>query len=246
MFAARAGVLDRGPTLQVRLASGALQSVPHEALLSGANLMAIGDGTANTWELFQFQDATLLEEGRWSLSTRLRGQAGSDGIMPAVWPVGSYVVLMNAVPTQIALAAAERRISRHYRIGPAGRSYDDPSYVHEVHAFDGNGLRPFRPAHLRIDQNQSDWSVSWIRRTRIDGDGWDSFEVPLGEDSELYVLRVTIAGEIVREEQLTEPQWTYSATARAGDGVTGSCDISVAQVSARFGPGPFAQVSLAA
>ena len=245
LHAAGPGRLDRGAALQIRLASGGLQSIPDAGFLSGGNLMAIGDGSPGHWELFQFRDASLLEPGRWALSTRLRGQAGSDGIMPDVWPAGSYVVLLDGVPTQIALAAAQRRIARHYRIGPAGRGYDDPSYVHLTEAFDGNGLRPYRPAHLRVRVQAStgDWQISWIRRTRIDGDDWDGFEVPLGEDSELYLLRVQQGEVVLREEQCSAPIWSYSAAQRLSDGIAGAVDIRVAQVSARFGPGPFAAVT---
>ena len=234
------GRIDMGPPLQVRLASGVLQSVPEDAMLSGANLMAIGDGTPGNWELLQFRDAELLSEDRWLLSHRLRGQAGSDGIVPPIWPEGSYVVLMNGAPTQIALAAAQRNIERHYRIGPARRSYDDPTYVHETHAFAGNGLRPYRPCHLRLHEQSGDVSVNWIRRTRVDGDAWDSLDVPLGEETELYILRILQGESLVREVQIPTCEWVYTSSMQASDGVGSSFAVAVAQVSARYGPGPFA------
>ena len=56
---------------------------------------------------------------------------------------------MNGAPKQIELAASERDLARHYRIGPSQRGYDDPSYLHRVEAFAGIGLRPLSPAHLR-------------------------------------------------------------------------------------------------
>ncbi|MFZ7090429.1 baseplate multidomain protein megatron [Primorskyibacter sp. 2E233] len=240
LHAAGAGRIDRGAPLRIRLATGALQSISNEAFLAGANLMAIGDGTPGNWELFQFRDADLVEDDVWALGHRLRGQAGSDGVMPETWPAGSIVVMMDGAPVQIALAAAQRRLERHFRIGPARRPYDDPTYVHEVHAFDGNGLRPYRPAHLRVTEAAGDLSVNWIRRTRIEGDPWDLFEVPLGEESELYVVRVLQSDTVVREEQVTAPEWTYSAGMQNADGLSGLFTIAVAQVSARFGPGPFA------
>ncbi|WGW02522.1 baseplate multidomain protein megatron [Tropicibacter oceani] len=246
LHAAGAGRIDRSAGLRIRLASGSLQSISDEALLAGANLMAIGDGTPGNWELFQFREAELLGQDLWSLSHRLRGQAGSDGIMPETWPVGSIVVLMDGTPVQIALAAAQRRLERHFRIGPARRPYDDPTYVHQVHAFDGNGLRPYRPAHLTVTRSGNDLAVRWIRRTRIDGDSWDLFEVPLGEENETYIVRVLQGDTILREEQTSTPEWTYSAGMQGADGAGGLVTIAVAQVSARFGPGPFATRVLAA
>ncbi len=242
--AAPTGRVDRGEALQVQLRSGALQSVSEEALLGGANVMAIGDGTPDNWELFQFRDAQLLEPGRWLLSHRLRGQAGSDGVMPGAWPAGSWVVLIDGSAQQIALAPAQRRQARHFRIGPARRGYDDPSYVHRLLAFDGNGLRPYRPAHLRAAVlGGTALALSWVRRTRIDGDDWDLPEVPLGEESESYLARVTQGGAVVREQFCTAPSWTYDP---AQDGLTGGYEVQVAQVSARYGPGPLARLALSA
>ena len=244
--AAAPGRIDPGAPLEVRLASGALQSIGEEAFLSGGNLMAIGDGSAGNWELFQFRDATLLSEERWLLSHRLRGQAGSDGGMPDVWPAGSYVVLMNGQPVQIALASAQRRLERHYRVGPAQRPYDDPTYTHRVEAFDGNGLRPYRPAHLSAKITGGDVTARWVRRTRVDGDAWELVEVPLGEDTESYVIRVMQGSTVVREDYASVPEWTYTASAQTVDGITGAYEIAVAQISARYGPGPFARVALGA
>ncbi len=240
---ARSGLIDRGQALEVQLLSGALQSVSDDALLAGANLMAIGDGSPGNWELLQFRDAELLTEDRWLLSHRLRGQAGTDGIAPDFWPQGSLVVLLDGAPAQIALAAAQRRVSRHYRIGPARRSYDDETYTHQMFAFDGIGLRPYSPAHLTATRQGADIDVSWIRRTRIDGDSWESFEVPLGEDAETYLVRVQQGETVVREAQVSSANWSYSASQQATDGVSGQYQITVAQVSARFGPGPFASVT---
>ncbi|MFW2543534.1 baseplate multidomain protein megatron [Primorskyibacter sp. 2E107] len=240
LFAAPVGRLDKGDALRIRLTSGTLQSISDEALLAGGNLIAIGDGSPDKWELLQFRDADLVGENTWELRNRLRGQAGSDGVMPDTWPSGSLVVVMNGLPLQISLAAAQRRLLRHYRVGPARRPYDDPTYVYEAHAFEGNGLRPYRPGHLSLKRVGGDLSAQWIRRTRIDGDSWDLAEVPLGEDSEAYLLRVEKDGTLLREAQLSTPAWTYDAAMQSADGAAGLVTVSVAQVSGRFGPGPFA------
>jgi len=245
LFAARPGLKDRGPALRVKVYGGTLESVAWEDLLNGANLAAIGDGSSDNWELFQFADATLVEEDTYDLTLRLRGQAGSDGIMPADWPIGSQFVLLNGVPEQIELASSERGLSRHYRIGPAARGYDDPSYVHQQQAFQGIGLRPYAPCHLRTDGDPgSDIGISWIRRTRIDGDSWESVEVPLGEASERYVLRIMDGVTVVREMTLTTTQWTYSAANQSSDGVTAPFQIAVAQISDSFGHGVFEQIEI--
>jgi hypothetical protein len=241
LYAAQTGLIDRGDALRIRMPDASLASITDDALLSGGNLLAIGDGTANAWELFQFRDAQLIGNGIWEISHRLRGQAGSDALMPAVWPAGSLVVVMNGAVSQIGLAASQRLVARHYRIGPAQRPYSDPTYEHQNLAFEGNGLRPYRPAHLRVRAQGGDLHVTWIRRTRIDGDPWELYEVPLGEDSETYLVRVVVGGQVVRETQTHAPEWIYSAGLQAADNLSGSYELHVAQVSARYGPGPFAK-----
>ncbi|MDA3857612.1 MAG: glycoside hydrolase/phage tail family protein, partial [Roseovarius sp.] len=159
------GVVDRGEGLVVRLLHGALESITDAAFLSGGNLCAIGDGTPDKWELFQFRDAELVGPDTYILRHRLRGQLGSEAAGAEVWPQGSYVVRLNGVPQQINLGEAQRGLARHYRIGPGGRPVDDPSFGHAVLAFDGLGLRPYAPVHLRLtEETGGDMAVSWIRR----------------------------------------------------------------------------------
>ncbi len=246
MAAALPALKDRGAALRVKVFGGNLSSVGWADVLNGANLAAIGDGTSDNWELFQFADATLVAPDTYDLTLRLRGQAGSDGIMPMEWPVGSQFVLLNGVPEQIELATSERGLSRHYRVGPAARSYDDPSYVHMQAAFQGIGLRPYSPCHLNaLGGVGADIAVSWVRRTRIDGDSWESVEVPLGETGESYLVRVMDGVTVLREDTVGAEAWTYLAVDQAADGVVAPFQIAVAQISNRFGPGVFEQIEVA-
>ncbi len=243
--AAAPGVWDRGAGLRVQLLSGALESREAAAILNGANLAAIGDGSTGNWELFQFQNAELVATDTYELSTRLRGQLGSDALMPQVWPVGSHFVLLNNALAQVKMSSAQRRIARHYRIGPAQRGYDDPAYTHLVAAHDGNGLRPYAPCHLSLATGPGgDFELRWIRRTRIEGDSWDLADVPLGEDSEAYLVRVQQGTAVLRETTVTEPGWTYSAAMQAADDLTLPARIEVAQISARYGSGAFAGIDV--
>lgn len=242
--AAPIGLWDNGAALQVRLYSGSLENKTEASLFTGANLMAIGSGTGADWELFQFRDAELIGSDTYLLTGRLRGQLGTDGVMPDTWPIGSKVVLMDGTPGQIDLASSARRIARHYRIGPARRGYDDPSYTHLVAAFDGVGLRPYAPCHLAAEPAADGLQLSWIRRTRIDGDSWELEDVPLGEDSERYRLRIRAGSAVLREVTVSEQTWEYGASEMAADLAAGADAWDVAQISDRFGAGPFARMSL--
>jgi hypothetical protein len=101
------------------------------------------------------------------------------------------------------------------------------------------------PVHLTAKATQDGGlQVAWIRRTRVDGDLWEGLEVPLGEETENYLIKVVKNGIVVREETVSQPGWIYPLSAQASDGLTGGFEISVAQVSATYGPGPAAQLSL--
>lgn len=110
-----------------------------------------------------------------------------------------------------------------------------------MRAFAGAGLRPYAPAHLRsVPDGAGGHGIRWVRRTRIEGDSWSGYDVPLGEDAELYLVRIRATdGTLLREATVTAPAFVYAAADRAADGATGSYRIEIAQISDRFGPGLF-------
>ena len=236
---AQAGLWTRSG-VRVRLVSGALQSRSEADVLNGANAAALRFGALGDWEVFQFQGAELTASREYRLTGLLRGQAGTDGVMPNVWPIGTDLVLLDAAVVQIDLPPSARGLERHFRVGPAVRPYDDPSYLHRVEAFAGVGLRPYRPAHLTA-RRLADASIEldWIRRTRVDGDGWAGPDVPLGEEREAYLLRIRNGQAVLREIATDTTGHIYSAADQAADAAGGPLVFEVAQVSVRFGPGPF-------
>ncbi|PZO65279.1 MAG: hypothetical protein DI498_09560 [Paracoccus denitrificans] len=232
---ARAGAWDRGAPLRLRITEGQLNSATVTSVMAGANLLAIGDGSADRWELIQFKDATLVQPGVWEVELRLRGQAGTDAVMPDVWPAGSTVVLLDGAPKQVALPPDTRGQMRYWRIGPASRPPEDDSYDTIGAAFAGIGLRPLCPCHLRVDGRR----ITWVRRTRIGGDGWDGPDVPLGEATERYVVRLVRAGAILHQQIVGVPEVQIAAEAWAKAAVGGAFAVEVAQLSDQFGAGAF-------
>ncbi|MEO1239921.1 MAG: glycoside hydrolase TIM-barrel-like domain-containing protein, partial [Pseudomonadota bacterium] len=241
---AKEGLWDRGAPVLVRISSGNLSSVTPEEVLNGANVAAIGSDDTGPWEVIQFASADLVGPDLWELSMRLRGQVGTEAIIPNAWPVGTRFVLLNGRPAQIDLAASARGLARFYRIGPARRSLDDVNFVARNLAFDGVGLRPYAPTHLRFKTDSSTVDISWVRRTRIDGDSWQGTDVPLGEDTEAYLVRVSDAGGVKREDTVNTSSWSYPTSTRLSDGTASEFTVEVAQLSARFGPGPFKRITI--
>ena len=245
LAAAPPGRWDRGPALRVRLEGGALASVPELALLGGANTALIGDGSTGTWEVFQFQNATLVAPDTWDLGLRLRGQLGSDAAMPALWPAGSHFLLVDEAVQQIDLSLSARGLARFYRFGPAAKGYEAANTVLVTAACEAAGLRPWRVAHLAARRAGSgDLALTWVRRTRIDGDSWQAVEVPLGEAVEAYQVTVRAGTTLLRQTTVATSDWSYSAAAQAADGASGAITFEVAQLSQAFGAGPAASLTL--
>jgi hypothetical protein len=135
-------------------------------------------------------------------------------------------------------------VQRFYRAGVAARGVDDRAVSAFAASFQGVGLRPYAPVHLRMTALGADLAFSWVRRARVDGDLWDLEEVPLGEATEAYRLRILQDGAVRREATVAAPAFTYDAAARAADGLSGPWRFEVAQLSDRFGPGPFTGIDV--
>ncbi|MEM9049147.1 MAG: glycoside hydrolase TIM-barrel-like domain-containing protein [Pseudomonadota bacterium] len=236
---------SRQPAVRVKVAGGTLQSRSTLDVLNGANTLAVLAPGGSVWEVVQFQDAVLVGSGTYALQGFLRGQAGTEFLAGAAVPAGADIVLLDRGPTQIDLAPSETGLTRHFRVGPANLPYTDPSYRHSVERFDGIGLRPYAPVRLSAHRASSgDLEIAWMRRTRVGGDSWEGVEVPLAEEREVYLLRVVSATAALREWEVTAPAGIYTAAQQASDAVTVPFDIEVAQVSAGFGAGPFARITV--
>ena len=230
---APSGSWDRGPALRIKAARGGLSSADVDMVLGGANVMAIGL-PEGPFEVFQFTEAKPVAPDCWELRGRLRGQAGTDAIMPDEWPIGSTVVLLDGAPEQIDLSLASRGRPVHYRYGPGGRPVSDDVFTDVERTFDGEGLRPLAPVHLKWRTDGGDLVFGWVRRTRIEGDAWGE-EGPLGEAREAYRVTVRRGTDTLRWEDVAGTAWTYRAAERIADGP--DVEVQVAQLSERFGPG---------
>ncbi len=245
LLSAPPGLWDRGSVLRILIPSGEIASTSMLDILNGANVAAIGDGSSENWEILQFADADLVGEHLFELKVFLRGLAGSDATSPAIWPAGSVFVLLDGLVPQINLPLAARGLDRFYRIGASDRGFADSSVRTSVMAFNGIGLRPYSVAHIEQEVLDSgNLLLSWIRRSRIDGDSWQSVDVPLSEEAEEYTVRVVKDNFIVRDFIVSEPSWAYTQAMQLDDAIGTPFTIQVAQNSVTFGPGPFKFISI--
>lgn len=220
-----------------------LSSVTDADLISGLNGLYLGPRGGQGGEVLQFGVATFVSPGVYDLSHLKRGQRGTE----FAWthPADSFAVLLE----QAALARVD------FGYGAVGQ----PAWFKAVSiltneqdsvAFQwtngGSGLRPYSPVDLDLDGSTGgDLELLWTRRSRI-GQGIEP--PPLGEEFERYLVEIRNAAgtSTVRSVEVADVQsFTYTTAMQTLDfgGPVSSLRWRVAQISAAYGPGTFANWS---
>jgi hypothetical protein len=244
---------DLGNALTVELLSGTLESVTDLALFGGANALAV-ESSPGLWEVVQAGSAELVAPGRYRLTRLLRAQRGTELAMGNPTAAGARVVVLDEALTPLPIAEADLGIPWNWRIGPASRPFTDETYIAQSFTPGGVGLRPFAVGHVSqpwlSGRLPGDFTIGWVRRSRtLAADSWAAAEVPLGEETEAYLLEVLDGTAIKRSLQVSVPRATYSATEQIADwgGLLGPGDtltLRIAQLSALYGPGAAKTVTL--
>ncbi len=224
--------IDRANVLTVRVEGLALESRDLAEVLGGANALAVR-GEGGEWEIVQYLDAEAVDTDVWALTGLLRGQAGSDPAMGA--PAGAAVVVLGEGLVRADVAQSERGLPMAWRAAPAGGPASGPAMSEAAFTWRALALRPWSPAHLRVVEQGGDLAISWVRRARVHGDGWDG-EPPLAEEAETYRVEILDGEAVVRTAEVSAPFFLYAAALRAEDDAA-DLRVRVAQGSAVFGWG---------
>jgi hypothetical protein len=244
----REGRLDHGGAIVVELYGGELSSVSQAQMLAGANTGAIGADNG-IWEVVQFGDAEEIAPSTWRLSRLLRGQLGTGDAMAAGAASGAPFVLLDGSVVKAGLAPEQAGLQLNWKVGPIGHDFGGSEFVTQPAT---GGLRarlPLAPAHLRARRLAGgDVRLCWIRRGRIDADGWLAEDIPLGEETEAY--RVEVAdegGAVLRRVTVTQQQWTYAASLIDTDfpSLPAVAWVTVRQLGTTVGAGLGARIDVA-
>jgi hypothetical protein len=204
-----------------------LEGRPEASVLAGANLALIGD------ELVQFMAVEAIAPRIFRLSGLLRGRRGTESRVSA-HKVGDRFVLVDQT-AMLACRIPPEALGSEVRLRAV--SEEGSAFVPISATVTGRSLQPLSPAHLRLESIGNDVVVTWTRRSR-DGFGWADFaEAPLAESSEVYRVDVVRGGELVRQIEVPQPRFVYSAVMQEADGGRGAITMIVRQLSATVGPG---------
>jgi hypothetical protein len=77
---------------------------------------------------------------------------------------------------------------------------------------------PLAPVHLAaVRQADGDIAVSWIRRSRVDADGWDALDIPMDEPQERYQVEIMAGDDVRRRVEVDAPAFLYAAADELAD-----------------------------
>ena len=229
---------DRRATLEVRLRGGVLSSVPTEAALAGANALAL-IGTDGVVEIVTVSQVELIGPQRFRLSGLIRGIGGSEAAAARLLPAGARVVVLDGAAVSLTTDLADLGRARRYRVGPVRDDVGDATMVEFEASVAGEALLPLSPIRPKAIRTEAGVALTWLRRTRIDGDSWELAEVPLGEESERYELGILDGEDLLRTEIVNAPEWLYAAAQELADFGTPLPEIAISlrQLSTTVGHG---------
>ncbi len=228
--------VDEVNVIDVTLRWGQLVSTNHSGLLSGANACVLGS------EIIYFRDALQTGELRYSLRGLLRGRRGSEYAMGTHVASERFVLYDVDAWVRYVPDASSLRLSVIYRGATAGY----PAEASQTRSLtnQGNGLRPYAPAHLGGGRNAAgDITLNWTRRTRIGGEWANSQDVPLGESSQQYEVEIyssSLYTQVVRTiTGIASAFVTYAAAEQTADfgSLQSTLYFRVYQVSSVIGRG---------
>lgn len=180
-------LMDKANTLTVRLANGDLSSVTETALLAGANHFALG--AHGRWEIIAAQTCLLQGDGTYVLRDFIRGRFGTEWAVNTHAALDTLVLLDTDTIVQSGVASAFIGVERKYRGVTLGQSEDEATT--QTLTYNATNLECLSPVYLNGSRAASnDWTITWVRRTRI-GAAWrDKVDAPLSEASEAYEVEI--------------------------------------------------------
>jgi hypothetical protein len=156
----------------------------------------------------------------WILSDILRGRAGTE------WATGLHatedtIVLLDldAQPF-VAMSLDSIGLARTYRAASDDQLVSD--VLDQSFTYDGQNLECYSPVYLNGNRHPStnDWTLTWVRRTRIGGDWRNYVDATLGETTESYEVDIYASGAygaVVRTLTAATPTAAYTSAQQVTD-----------------------------
>jgi GTA TIM-barrel-like domain/Putative phage tail protein len=231
-------LFDRSTKLTVQIVGGYLASIEETSSLAGTNTLGVR-GADGAWEIITFASAALTGVNQWELSGFTRGLKGSEAQAQRIAPAGSTVVLIDVAVVETTSSMSDIGTNWIYRIAASNTDYTDPNAITLTSTVKNVALLPLSPVQPRAVRGGAGITITWIRRTRIGGDTWETLEVPLSEGQESYLLEIMNGANVVRSVTLAAPVYQYNSSDELSYFGTAQSQltIKVRQISSDAGAG---------
>ncbi|MCI5049398.1 MAG: phage tail protein, partial [Rickettsiales bacterium] len=225
-------VFDEVSELYVLMLGNAeLHSASELAVLNGANVALVGD------EIIQFKTAEEISTGNYKLSGLLRGRLGTEHAT-ASHSSGERFVLLDTAIRGTDMPDGLFGLSRDYKAVSIGSTLG--ATTAKSFAYSARALKPYAPVHVTgTNESNNDWSIAWVRRTRLGGEWRDYTDVSLAESSEAYEIDILDGSDVVRTISATTSAATYTEAEQITDfgSAQSSLNCMIYQLSDRIGRG---------
>lgn len=221
-------IWDEGSSVNVSLidSTDSLSSATKADVLNGSNLAILGD------EIIQWRTATLESDGTYTLTGLLRGRRGTEWAI-GTHAVGEYFILLNTDNIAFEeVSIDEKGTVKWYRPQSFGMGWNTGTI--QAFVFAANNMKPLSPQHVAGTRDGSNnLTITWIRRTRMNGEWIDGGDVALGETTEAYEVDILDGSTVVRTIEITSESATYTAAQQTNDGLTPGdpVDMIIYQIS---------------
>lgn len=230
--------LDRLNSLTFTLVSDhyAPASLTDDDFYNYGNVIRVGS------EVIQAQTVVANGNRSFTVSNLLRGIYGTEQYAGSHGTSETVVMIDSGDVGRFAIGFHRRGQPYKAKMVPSG--IDIATITASNHTYEAIVFKPFKPVHLNAvkDTASGDWTITWIRRTRYDGDWLSLSDVPLNEASEAYEVDIIDPGDgvtVLRTIAATSGTATWTAAQQTIDtgGSSAYCDPVVYQISAKVGRG---------
>lgn len=234
---------DRAGALAFTFFGPHLESVSPLTALGGRNVFAL-EKAPGVWEVLAAAEIALTGARSFTARALLRGLYGTEAAAALPAPVGAKLVRLETGLVRLEMQSHEAGAQVSVVAAEPGLGAGDPLNTALAFTWRRASLAPWAPTGLRATRFAGgDVRITWIRRARIGGDGWDG-EVPLGEALERYRVEVLAAsGAVLRTAEVDQAQWDYPAATQISDfgSLPSAIRLRVAQMSEELGAGGSAE-----
>jgi hypothetical protein len=172
---------------------GVLSSTTEENVLSGANMMCVGN------EYIAFADATLNPDTSYTLTNLLRGLRGTEWAISTHGPNDRVIMSLGGTYPIGLMEIIDLNLSETFAAVDIGGTLN--SAFKQSIVYHGRAKMPYAPANVTGTQGSApdDWTFEWDRRTRVGGIvGWQANPLPVSETILEFEVDVLDGDTVVR------------------------------------------------